>query len=132
MSKKRKRSSFKVNEALFLKKLGERMKAVRLSHGLSQQRLAAKAGFDYRYLGFLEQARVNPTIKTLEKVARALGVHVCDLLPEMGGGDNCPDSIKLSERELLQAKIMRNLHRADYQRLKAIERAIQSALKEKK
>lgn len=113
----------------YLDKMGEKLKALRKSHGLSQQKLAAKAGFDYRYVGFLEQARINPTIKTLEKVARALGVHVCDLLPDAGERGKRPDSIKLNERELLQAKIMRNLHKADYKRLKTIEKLVNVAVK---
>jgi transcriptional regulator with XRE-family HTH domain len=113
----------------YLEKLGERLKTLRKSHGLSQQKLAAKAGFDYRYVGFLEQARINPTIKTLEKVARALSVHVCDLLPDAGEKGKRPDSIKLNERELLQAKIMRNLHKADYKRLKTIEKLVNVTVK---
>lgn len=116
--------------AVYLEKLGEKLKTLRKSHGLSQQKLAAKAGFDYRYVGFLEQARINPTIKTLEKVARALGVHVCDLLPDAGGKGQRPDSIKLNERELLQAKIMRNLHKTDYKRLKHIEKMVNTGAKD--
>lgn len=113
----------------YLERLGEKLKALRKSHGLSQQKLAAKAGFDYRYIGFLEQARINPTIKTLEKVARALGVHVCDLLPDASERGKRPDTIKLNERDLLQAKIMRNLHKADYKRLKTIEKLVNVAVK---
>ncbi len=113
----------------YLEKLGEKLQNLRKSHGLSQQKLAAKAGFDYRYIGFLEQARINPTIKTLEKVARALGVHVCDLLPDAAEKGKRPDSIRLNERELLQAKIMRNLHKADYRRLKTIEKMVNVTVK---
>ena len=128
MLKKKSRRRTAANAA-YLEKLGEKLKALRKSHGLSQQKLAAKAGFDYRYVGFLEQARINPTIKTLEKVARALGVHLCDLLPDAGGKDQKPDSIRLNERELLQAKIMRNLHKTDYKRLKHIEKMVNSSIK---
>ncbi|HBE73686.1 MAG TPA: hypothetical protein DDW31_06340 [candidate division Zixibacteria bacterium] len=126
---KRKSRAKSAAAAVYLGKLGEKLKTLRKSHGLSQQKLAAKAGFDYRYVGFLEQARINPTIKTLEKVARALGVHVCDLLPDSGSKDKRPDSIKLNERELLQAKIMRNLHKADYRRLKTIEKLVNVTVK---
>ncbi|GEM_PF-635927 len=132
MRKQKARTASGSGSPSYLEKLGEKLKTLRKSHGLSQQKLAAKAGFDYRYVGFLEQARINPTIKTLEKVARALGVHVCDLLPDAGERGKRPDSVKLNERELLQAKIMRNLHKADYRRLKTIEKLVNVAVKNQK
>jgi len=113
----------------YLKKLGEKIKLLRKSNGLSQQKLAAKAGFDYRYVGFLEQARINPTIKTLEKIAKALSVHVCELLPTARENGQGADVYKLSEREVLMAKILRHLHKADYKKLKTIDRLVNVSIK---
>jgi transcriptional regulator with XRE-family HTH domain len=65
----------------FLKHLATRVRTLRKQQGLSQTKLAQKAGIDYRYIGFLEQGRLNPTLNTLGKVAKALNIALCDLCP---------------------------------------------------
>lgn len=47
---------------------------------MSQRELAAKAGISREYLTRLEAARQDPTLGTLEKLAKALKVKVTDLL----------------------------------------------------
>jgi transcriptional regulator with XRE-family HTH domain len=48
--------------------------------GLSQEDLAELAGVHRTYLGVLERGTANPTIATLDDVARALGVRVSDIV----------------------------------------------------
>lgn len=128
MPRKRKATAeFKMDE--FLKLMGKRIRTLRQERGLSQQKLGARAGFDYRYLGFIEQGRVNSTIMTLDKIARALEVHVCDLMPEACQAASGADIIKLNDRELLQAKIIRNLHKLDFKKLRALAQASQTGPK---
>jgi transcriptional regulator with XRE-family HTH domain len=50
--------------------------------GVSQARLAVTAGMDPATLNRIEQGKGNPNLKTLEKLAQALGVGVTDLLEE--------------------------------------------------
>jgi transcriptional regulator with XRE-family HTH domain len=50
--------------------------------GLSQAKLAVQAGMDLATLNRLEQGKGNPNIRTLERVAAALGVEVVELLPK--------------------------------------------------
>jgi transcriptional regulator with XRE-family HTH domain len=58
----------------------ERIRQLRKERGLSQAKLAVKADMDPATLNRLEQGKGNPNLKTLERVASALGVEVVDLL----------------------------------------------------
>jgi transcriptional regulator with XRE-family HTH domain len=110
----------------FIRLLGDRVRKLRKAQGLSQEKLGEKAGFDYRYIGFIEQARVNPTIKTLEKVADALNVHLCDLCPSkeelIKNKKGVPPQI--TEREKILSKMMRHLNKVDNAKLKSIEKIV--------
>ncbi len=44
--------------------------------------LAAEAGLDKGYVGSIERAEVNPSIKKIAKIADALKVNVVDLLDD--------------------------------------------------
>ena len=48
---------------------------------MSQAKLAVRADMDPATLNRLEQGKGNPNLRTLERVADALGVEVADLLP---------------------------------------------------
>jgi transcriptional regulator with XRE-family HTH domain len=58
----------------------ERMRQLREEKGLSQAQAAVRAGMDPSTWNRLEQGKGNPNLKTLERVADALGVEVADLL----------------------------------------------------
>ena len=60
--------------------LGNNIRRLRLAKGLSQEKLAAKAGIDMRYLGGIERAEENPTMTVVCGIAQALGVHPSTLL----------------------------------------------------
>ena len=63
--------------------LAENIKRYRIEKGLSQEQLAQKAGITYSTLAKLESgANQNPTVKTLQQVARALDVTLDDLMKE--------------------------------------------------
>jgi transcriptional regulator with XRE-family HTH domain len=57
-----------------------RLKQLRTEREMSQRELAKKAGISREYLTRLEAARQDPTLGTLEKLARALKVPVEKLL----------------------------------------------------
>ena len=63
-----------------LKRMATRVKRLRDSQGMTQETLAMKAGLSRGYLARLETARQDPTLSTLEKLAKALGVRVARLL----------------------------------------------------
>ncbi|WP_028225106.1 helix-turn-helix domain-containing protein [Paraburkholderia ferrariae] len=59
---------------------GANVRRLRESHGWSQERLAEHAGLNRTYVGEIERATVIASIVTVEKLARAFGVSLDDLL----------------------------------------------------
>ena len=57
-----------------------KLKALREAEGLSQEALASKAKISREYLARLEAGRHDPTVGTLRRLAKALGVPVTELL----------------------------------------------------
>jgi transcriptional regulator with XRE-family HTH domain len=47
---------------------------------ISQEELAYMAGVHRTYIGMIERAEKNITLCNIEKIARALGVEICELL----------------------------------------------------
>lgn len=62
------------------KKLGENIKKIRLEKGMSQGDICRKLGFDRSYISNIESGNKNPTLSTITKLAKALGVPMEDLL----------------------------------------------------
>jgi len=60
--------------------LGTRIQVLRRQRGISQEELAGKTGIAEPNISRLESNRHVPTLKTLQKIARALGVLPRDLL----------------------------------------------------
>ena len=62
-------------------KIGKNIKKLRQSKELSQDRLSKLADVSYNSIIKLETGGIiNPTIETLQKIAKALGVSVDDLI----------------------------------------------------
>lgn len=64
-----------------LEKFGEKMQKARKAKGVTQEELAAKLSMHRTYIGLIERGERNPTIRTLYKIAKALGVQASELLP---------------------------------------------------
>lgn len=60
--------------------LGEIVKKKRVALGLSQEELADKAGVHRTYIGMIERAEKNITLTNLNKISRALGCKLSELL----------------------------------------------------
>lgn len=60
--------------------LGERIKNIRKSRGLTQGQLSAKANISRSYLADVERDRYNPSVDTLTTIATALNVSPSMLL----------------------------------------------------
>jgi transcriptional regulator with XRE-family HTH domain len=65
---------------MLVERLASRIKALRARRRLSQEALAAKAGISRGYLARLETGRQDPTVGTVEKLAKALRVKMTALL----------------------------------------------------
>lgn len=64
-----------MDETLFYKKLGTRIKQLRQNAGLTQEKLAEKSGISLDYLGKIEVCINKPGLKTILKLANALRVE---------------------------------------------------------
>jgi len=62
--------------------LAKNVRLYRASAGLSQEALAERCGLHRTYIGAVERGERNVTLKTLERLATALGVDPLKLLSE--------------------------------------------------
>jgi transcriptional regulator with XRE-family HTH domain len=62
------------------KEVGLNIRKIREERGLSQEKLAALADLHRTYIGQIERGEKNIGLKNLEKIAKALGVNIKDLL----------------------------------------------------
>lgn len=60
--------------------VGERIKELRIKHGLTQKQLAEIAKISNSYLCDIEVGRTNPSLKTLEKICKAFEIDLKELL----------------------------------------------------
>ncbi len=63
-------------------KFGQKIKDLRKSKGISQEKLANLAEIDRTYLPTIENGERNVSIEIVEKLAKALGVKIKDLFDE--------------------------------------------------
>lgn len=63
-----------------LQQFGKRVREERLKKGISQERLGQLAKVHRTYIGMIERAEKNITLTNMEKIARALGKRVADLV----------------------------------------------------
>jgi transcriptional regulator with XRE-family HTH domain len=62
------------------RQIGKRLKALRTAAGLSQPTVAARAKISREYLARLEAGQHDPTVGTLQRLAKALNVSLLRLL----------------------------------------------------
>ncbi|PIS15035.1 transcriptional regulator, partial [Candidatus Shapirobacteria bacterium CG09_land_8_20_14_0_10_38_17] len=61
-------------------KFGKKVREERTKLGLSQEALASHAGVHRTYVGMIERAEKNITLKNIEKIARALKIPLDKLM----------------------------------------------------
>ncbi len=62
------------------RQLARNVRLLRVAHGWSQEALALNAGLDRTFVGAIERAERNITLASAEKIAKAFGMTVADLL----------------------------------------------------
>ena len=68
-----------MDENILYKSLGTRIKYLRENKGLTQDKLAEKAGLSIDYIGKIEVNINKPGLRALIKIANALDVHIKEL-----------------------------------------------------
>lgn len=84
------------HRAIMTKTFAENIKKMRLRGKLTQERLAEIAGINAKYLGEIERGEKNPTALVVYKLAHALRVPICELLPI----NACPRGGSAADAEL--------------------------------
>ncbi|HOK67853.1 MAG TPA: helix-turn-helix transcriptional regulator [Anaerohalosphaeraceae bacterium] len=62
------------------KRVGKAIRRYREQKGISQEKLAELADLHRTYIGQVERGEKNLTLLSIERIAKALGVNVKDLL----------------------------------------------------
>lgn len=60
-------------------KLGERIRELRKTAGITQEELGEKSALSYKFIGELERGQVNVSLDSIARIAEALGVKIGDL-----------------------------------------------------
>jgi transcriptional regulator with XRE-family HTH domain len=63
----------------FNQKLGKQVRELRKARGWTQEKLEEHSGLDRTYISDIERGIRNPSVRSLEKLAKALKVKVSDL-----------------------------------------------------
>ena len=58
---------------------GQRVQELRKKRNLSQEKLADMAGVHRTYIGMVERAEKNNTLRNIKKIAKALDVNIKEL-----------------------------------------------------
>ena len=77
----------------FLITLGDRIRGLRSGKKLTQERLAEVAGLHTVSLSAIERGIANPSILTLEKISKALGLGLSEVLPVGKGKSSCEEEL---------------------------------------
>jgi transcriptional regulator with XRE-family HTH domain len=67
------------NRESILAQVGRRIRNLRENSGISQEVLAEKSSLHRTYIGGVERGLRNPSLKSLERIAKGLGVGVGEL-----------------------------------------------------
>lgn len=67
--------------ALYNKQIGKNLQQVRYKRNLTQADVAKRASTTVNHYAKIERSEVVPSLKTLEKIVKALGVKSSDILP---------------------------------------------------
>ena len=58
---------------------GKRIANLRTASGISQEELAFRCHLDRTYIGTIERGEKSATINTIDKLAKGLGLRMCDI-----------------------------------------------------
>jgi len=67
-----------------LETFGKNVQKYRKEKQISQEKLAELADLHRTYIGMIERAEKNITLRNIEKIAKALGIEIKDLLEKYG------------------------------------------------
>jgi transcriptional regulator with XRE-family HTH domain len=63
-----------------IRKLAENLKRIRAEKGISQGDIVKSTGIDKAMISNIENGKTNPTLATIAKLAKAIGVSIGELM----------------------------------------------------
>ncbi|MBR1240269.1 helix-turn-helix transcriptional regulator [Bradyrhizobium sp. AUGA SZCCT0274] len=75
------------------------LRRLRVKLALSQEALAVDAGVDRSYVGRIERGVENPTVETLDRLAKALDVPAAELLLVPKSNEKPPSTLKRGRKK---------------------------------
>jgi transcriptional regulator with XRE-family HTH domain len=63
-----------------LLKFGKRVRTLRLDRGWTQEEFAHRTGLNRSYMSEVERGKSDVSLSTLQKIAKALGISLAELL----------------------------------------------------
>ena len=94
-----------------LKKFGKRVRSLRRTKNMTQERLAEAAGLSLQSIGEIERGRGNPTLINIERLATALNVDLMSLFDLGDAG---------LPRKLVQQEVTNLLAHGDEDQIRAV------------
>lgn len=80
-------------------RFGTALREWRIRQQLTQEQLAERSGLSYKFIGEVERGRGNPTLKTIARLAGALGLGIGDLMAVFQR-ERDPGDYRISKRDL--------------------------------
>lgn len=105
------------------REFGARVRFLRQRAGLSQEKLAGKAGLHTTYISGVERGEYNVSLQNIAKLARALDTPI----PELFSGETAPATP--SEAERLRTHILKVLQRQGVAKLRTISNVVKELTK---
>ena len=99
--------------------IGIRIKKIRKSKGLTQEKLAELVGINSKYLSSIERGKENPTLNTVLKLAESLDVNPNEIFQD----------IHIDNPQKIKRRINTLLKRADEDQLRGIYKILSMILK---
>lgn len=98
-----------------LRRAGARIKELRKARGLNQEELAGRAGLSRTYIGTIELGGKQPSLWTLFRISRALGVAIAEIfLPPSKASPTAREIVARIEAKLLvKDRTVAELHKAE-------------------
>jgi transcriptional regulator with XRE-family HTH domain len=75
------------------------LRRLRVKRALSQEALAVDAGVDRSYVGRIERGVENPTVETLDRLAKALEVPAAELLSVPKSTEKPPPTLRRGRKK---------------------------------
>ncbi len=100
------------------KQLGNRIKTLRKLRGWTQENLAEQAKVSVQHVGEIERGDGNPTLQSLERLSKGLGITVSQLLAVEDPGQ---------ETELLRGQVIETVQEMPAAELKLLQGVINLA-----